>query len=160
VEQAESWERGLDGDGDASSLAWAGLMDRIADACESLDEWPTQVGAGVYAAIDYFVEEPLSARALMAVPGSSSFGEPFLCLIRRVTQLLGEAVPLQARPRSDTPAGVIAGVGLLVGEHVRTGRGERLLAMRPELHLLLLLPFLDFERAKEWVALLDDRQAS
>lgn len=160
MEQAGGWERGLEGDGDVSSVALSGLIGRITDSCKSPDEWPTKIGAGVYAAIDYCVEEPALARALLAAPGSSSFAEPFLGLTRRVTQLLEEVVPLRARPRSDTPAGVIAGVGLLVGEHVRAGRWERLLAMRPELHLLILLPFLDFEGAKDWVALLENTHAS
>ena len=44
----------------------------------------------------------------------------------------------------------MAGIVGLVGDHVRVGRLEALEALRPDLVLLALLPYLGFAEAREW----------
>lgn len=139
------------GEGDAPSPALTALVGRIAGSCREAEEWPIKVGAGVYAAVDYLSEEPARARALFAIPDSAAFGAPFRGVVESMSELLEAAVPLQARPAPHLPAAALAGVGLLVEGHVRAGRCDRLPALRPELHLMILLPFLDFDEAKGWV---------
>jgi hypothetical protein len=38
----------------------------------------------------------------------------------------------------------------LVGDHLRIGRVDRLLELRPDLVLLALLPYLGFSEAQRW----------
>ncbi len=149
--QAEVWKRDCGEDGGGISPALRDLVVRIAASCRPTEEWQARVGAGLDAAVDYVVEDPGRARALLSISESSQFGEPFWSFVESMTGMLEEAVPLPARPDSHLPAAAIAGVGLLVEAHVRTERCDRLPVLRPELHLLILLPFLDFAEAKGWV---------
>jgi hypothetical protein len=150
VAQAESGQNEFDVVDDAFAAALGRLVERMVASCTATQAWPSMVGAGLYAAVDFLIEEPEAARTLLTFSGSSHFGEPFRSLIHRMSQLLEDTVPVPARFRPDAPAAMMAGIGLLVGEHVRIGHVDRLAALRPDLHLLILLPFLDFQEAKAW----------
>jgi hypothetical protein len=134
------------------SVALARLVESIEGACgRRLDAWPDTVGIGVYAGIDYIIEAPGPARLLFGVSSESPFGMPFRRLVRRLSGLLEEAVPFEARPSPETAAAAVSGVGLLVGNQVRVGQADRLASLGPELHLLVLLPYLGFAEAKHHV---------
>ncbi|HET8567333.1 MAG TPA: hypothetical protein VFL77_12775 [Solirubrobacterales bacterium] len=137
-------------DGDPFAEALAGLITSIRGACEDANEWPERVGAGLYAGIDFLVQEKEMARVLLDDPDNSRFGEPFRQLVQNMSELLEEDAPVRARPGPGTPAAAIAGVGLVVGDHVRVGRADRLPELCPEMHLMILLPFLSFEEARGW----------
>jgi hypothetical protein len=49
-----------------------------------------------------------------------------------------------------TDEALVAGVVGLVGDHLRIGRVDRLLELRPDLVLLTLLPYLGFSEAQRW----------
>jgi hypothetical protein len=51
---------------------------------------------------------------------------------------------------ASTDEALVAGIVGLVGDHVRIGRVERLAELRPELVLLVLLPYLGFAEAQAW----------
>jgi hypothetical protein len=138
-------------EGDEFSAVLTSLAGRIRSACATTEAWPAKVGVGLYAGIDYLLEDPEDAQFLLSDRRESAFGKGFREVVKKMTDLLSEAVPLLPKPRDGTPAAVVAGVGLVVGEHIRLGRPERLHALRPELHLLMLLPFLPFEEAQRWV---------
>ena len=137
------------------SFALAELVREIRTACAAAEEWPAKVGAGLYAGLDYFAEQPAMGQALLDDAVNSSFASPFRQLVRSMEQLLDETVPLRARPGPAAPAALIAGIGLIVGDYIRLGRPELLSALRAELHLLILLPFLGFGEAKLWADMVE-----
>lgn len=150
MEYGDGWRRQPKTDGDLFAVALSALIERIRAACDEESEWPERVGAGLYAAIEYLSEEEQMARALLADPSSSRFGEPFREWVGAMAQLLDEVVPVEAKPGPQTPAAALAGAGLLVGDCVRFGRLNRLPALCQELHLMILLPFLGFDESKIW----------
>ncbi len=58
--------------------------------------------------------------------------------------------PVERRLPASTDEALVAGIVGLVGDHVRIGRFERLAELRPELVLLVLLPYLGFAEAQAW----------
>jgi hypothetical protein len=142
--------------GDLFATALRGLVRRVEGVCGAGHDWPATVGLGLYAGLDYLTQEPRMASVLVVGPATSRFGEPFRHLVSRMSELLEETVPVQAKPTPDAPAAVIAGVALLVGDCLRAARPDRLLLLRPELHLLILLPFLRLDEAKNWAAAVQD----
>jgi hypothetical protein len=146
--------------GDLFATALAGLLRRIEGGCGSGHDWPAAVGLGLYAGLDYLTQHPRMADVLFVDPAESAFGEPFRQLVKQISGLLKETVPVEAKPTPDAPTAAIAGVTLLVGDCLRGGRPDRLLLLRSELHLLILLPFLGFDEAKTWVAAVEDETRS
>lgn len=150
MQQGRGWQRQPGAEGDPYAIALAELIVRMRSACAETREWPERVGAALYAAVDFFAEERRMALALLDDPSASRFGKPFRNLVHALSQLLEEVVPVAARPGPNSPAAAIAGAGLVVGDCVRWGRLDRLPALCPELHLMILLPYLGFEEAKLW----------
>lgn len=129
----------------------AGLETAIADACASLDEWPAQVAAGVYAGVDFVVGNPEAARELTAIAAPpSEFKSRYESLIGRLAGFLRLRAPHDKRLPGSTDEAVVAGVVGLVGDHLRIGRLDRLAELRPDLVLLTLLPYLGFAEAQRW----------
>lgn len=129
----------------------ANLETAVLDACASEEEWPAQVVAAVYAAIDYAVDHPevVGTFALQIESGGEQIGvyEKF---IGHLAGFLKGNAPVDKRLPGSTDEALIAGVVGLVGDHLRIGRVDRLEELRPDLVLLTLLPYLGFAEAQRW----------
>jgi hypothetical protein len=132
-------------------FALAGLETAVLDACALQSEWPEQIAAGVYAGVDFAIANPAAARAL-TLDGALETD-----CIRQYERVIGRLVgfiqikaPVGTRLPASTDEALVGGIVGLVGDHIRTGRLERLAELRPELVLLTLLPYLGFSEAKRW----------
>lgn len=135
----------------AFPLALADLETAILEACAAEDEWPAQIAAGVYAGVDYAVAHPEVGETLAAdaPPGSDSLRR-YESVIGRLTGFLRARAPVDSRLPGATDEALMAGMVGLVGDHLRIGRIDRLEELRPELVLLVLLPYLGFSESKRW----------
>lgn len=123
----------------------------VAAACQSQEEWPAQVGAGIYAGVEFAIGNPAVVDALLmveTVEKASSSG--YIGTIERLAQLISRDAPERSRLPGTTDEALVAGVVGLVGDHVRVGRLEALEALRPDLVLIALLPYLGFDEARAW----------
>lgn len=123
----------------------------IATACRDQGEWPEQVAAGIYAGVRFSIEHPTIVDALMVLEkaqGPSASG--YTWTIERLARLISRDAPAGSRLPGSTDEALVAGIVGLVGDHVRVGRFENLKALRPDLVLLALLPYLGFAEAREW----------
>lgn len=128
-----------------------GLETAILDACAAREDWPAQIAAGVYAGVDFVVENPAAAQALTAAATSASeYRSRYESLVGRLAGFLRVRAPHERRLPVSTDEAVVAGVVGLVGDHVRIGRLDRLAELRPDLVLLTLLPYLGFAEAQRW----------
>jgi hypothetical protein len=144
-------------------IALAGLETSILDACAASEgEWPAQIAAGVYAAVDFAIAHPDVARSLTldaAVEAESM--RRYEKLIGRLAGFIQVHAPRAARLPTSTDEALVAGIVGLVGDHIRVGRMDRLAELRPELVLLTLLPYLGFVEARGWANRMDrSRSAS
>lgn len=138
-------------------LALANLETAVMEACSGEDEWPAQIAAGIYAGVDYAIAHPEVADTLAsdAAPGVDTLRR-YESVIGRLAGFLRVRTPKVERLPGVTDETLVAGVVGLVGDHLRIGRLDRLEELRPELVLLMLLPYLGFDEAKQWA----DRVAS
>jgi hypothetical protein len=133
----------------AFSLSLAHLEKAVLEACAKEDDWPAQVAAGIYAGVDFAIAHPEVAETL--VPDAVEAGT--MCyerLIGRLAGFLKGTAPQGKRLPGSTDEALVAGVVGLVGDHLRIGRLDRLLELRPDLVLLTLLPYLGFAEAQRW----------
>lgn len=121
------------------------------EACAGEDEWPAQVAAGIYAGVDYAMAHPevVDTLAADAPPGSDNLRR-YESVIGRMTGFLRARAPLETRLPGATDEVLVAGMVGLVGDHLRIGRLDRLEELRPELVLLILLPYLGFSESQKW----------
>jgi hypothetical protein len=132
-------------------LALAGLETAVLTACSAETEWPAQIGAGIYAGVDFAIDNPVVARALMADAASKGGGpQRYERVIGRLAGFIQVKAPIGSRLPGSTDEALVAGVVGLVGDHIRIGRVDRLAELRPELVLLTLLPYLGFSEAQRW----------
>ncbi len=135
----------------ALPLSLANLEAAVLDACAGEDEWPAQIAAGIYAGVDYAIAHPEVADSLVedGRGAADSAGRYEDVIVRFAGFLQGKAPKGQRLPGS-TDEALVAGVVGLVGDHLRIGRMDRLLELRPDLVLLALLPYLGFGEAQRW----------
>lgn len=132
-------------------LAIAGLETAVLDACASEAEWPAQIAAGIYAGVDFAIENPLVARALtLDAATEADYLTRYERVVGRLVGFVQVRAPAERRLPGPADEALMAGMVGLVGDHIRLGRTERLVELRPELVLLTLLPYLGFEEAKGW----------
>ena len=123
----------------------------VASACGRQEEWPRRVAAGIYAGVEYAIEHPAVVDALSVLEGvqvASLSG--YTVTIERLAALISRDAPGGSRLPGSTDEALVAGIIGLVGDHIRVGRLEALEALRPDLVLLALLPYLGFAGAQEW----------
>jgi hypothetical protein len=131
--------------------AFDGLESAVLDACAEAGEWPAQVGAAIYAGVDFAVENPAIARILtIEIEAESGAMSHYERVIRRLAGFIRAKAPVNSRMPVSTDEALVAGIVGLVGDHIRLGRTTRLLELRPELVLLALLPYLGFPEAQRW----------
>jgi len=123
----------------------------VLDACATESEWPAQVAAGVYAGVDFAIANPAVARALtIDAAVEAECIARYERVIGRLVGFIKVKAPARDRLPASTDEALVAGIVGLVGDHIRIGRVDRLAALRPELVLLTLLPYLGFTEAKRW----------
>jgi hypothetical protein len=135
----------------AYPLALANLEAAVLEACATEDDWPGQVAAGIYAGVDYAIAHPELAETLAsdAAPGADSLRR-YETVIGRLAGFLRVRAPVSQRLPGSTDEALVAGMVGLVGDHLRLGRLDRLAELRPDLVLLMLLPYLGFAEAQRW----------
>jgi hypothetical protein len=120
-------------------------------ACKPREEWPAQVAAGIYAGVGFAIDNPSVVDALLVLEttGAASEGS-YTGTIVRLARLISRDAPEGSRLPGSTDEALVAGIVGLVGDHVRVERFQALEALRPDLVLLALLPYLGFAEAREW----------
>jgi hypothetical protein len=123
----------------------------VAAACEHREEWPAKVGAGIYAGVAFAISHPSVVDALLVLErtdqtSASSYTET----LERLAALISRDAPAGSRLPGSTDEALVAGIVGLIGDHVRVGRFAALEALRPDLVLLALLPYLGFAEAQRW----------
>jgi hypothetical protein len=132
-------------------VALAGLEAAVCDACAVEVEWPAQIAAGVYAGVDFAISNPAAARALTVHAATEAESvSRYESVICRFASLIQTTAPSGSRLPGSTDEALVAGIVGLVGDHIRTGRLDRLSELRPDLVLLTLLPYLGFSDAQRW----------
>ena len=136
----------------ASSPALTNLEAAVLDACGREDEWPAQIAAGIYAGVDYAIAHPEVAETLAFDAGRDADTlHRYESVIGRLAGFLRFNAPAADRLPGATDEVLVAGIIGLVGDHLRLDRLDRLQELRPELVLLMLLPYLGFTEAKRCV---------
>jgi hypothetical protein len=141
--------------GEAERQPFGRLLDEleasVAAACEGEREWPAQVAGGIYAGVDFAISHPYVVDALMAMElAERASASGYTVTIERLAALISRDAPAGSRLPGSTDEALVAGIVGLVGDHIRIGRFEVLEALRPDLVLLALLPYLGFDGAREW----------
>jgi hypothetical protein len=127
------------------------LEARVAVACEGRDEWPAKVGAGIYAGVEFAISHPSVADALLVLERTDKGSvSGYTETLERLAALISRDASAGSRLPGSTDEALMAGIVGLVGDHVRLGRFEALEALRPDLVLLALLPYLGFADAQRW----------
>lgn len=133
------------------------LEEVVVGACSGEDEWPAGIAAGVYAGVDFAITHPELVESLsFELEGDSGRIARYEQIIGRFTGFLQAQAPRDKRLPGSSDRALIGGVVGLVGDHLRLGRTDRLHELRPDLVLLVLLPYLGFAEAKVWA----DREPS
>lgn len=122
----------------------------VAEGCQTEEEWPARVSAGIYAGIDFAIENRDVVEWLGVNGGRGYSLRHHQASISRLAGLLRARVPNDREPPVVTGETLIGGLVFLVGEELRAGRVDRLRELRPEFVLLTLLPYLGFEDARRW----------
>ena len=136
------------------SGALGGLEAAVLGACAVEGDWPAQVAAAIYAGVDFAIANPAIVQALVLDPGTEiEAASPYERLVSGLADLLRAKAPTEGRLPVSTDEALVAGIVGLVGDHVRLGRVDRLVELRPELVLLTLLPYLGFAEARRWANL-------
>ena len=132
-------------------LALAHLETAVLGACAVEEEWPGRVAAGIYAGVDYAIANPEVAETLAsdAGPGVDTLRR-YETVIGRLAGFLRARAPISDRLPGSTDEALVAGIVGLAGDHLRLGRLDRLAELRPDLVLLMLLPYLGFDEAQRW----------
>lgn len=148
-------------DGGELPVALAGLETAVLDACAGAGDWPAQIAAGICAGVDFAIANPTVARELIAdataTPGCLQRYER---VVGRLAGFIQVKAPLGTRLPPSTDEALVAGIVGLVGDHIRIGRVDRLAELRPELVLLILLPYLGFSEAQRWANEVDRSSAN
>lgn len=128
--------------------ALARLEAILIEACAGPGEWPAQIAAGIYAGVDFVIDNPASMRVelLDRIDEFSLYNG----VVARFAKLIRLRAPVQGRLPGATDEALVASIVGLVGDHVRLDRLDRLAELRPELVLLTLLPYLGFADAQHW----------
>jgi hypothetical protein len=133
----------------AFPVALAKLESAVLDACAGEAEWPAQIAAGIYAGIDYAIAHPEVADSLVDEGASvAENARLYESVIGRLAGFIRVKAPEGQRLPGSTDEALVSGVVGLVGDHLRVGRVDRLLELRPDLVLLTLLPYLGFAEAR------------
>ncbi len=123
----------------------------VAAACRPREEWPAQVAAGIYAGVGFAIDHPAVVDALLVLETTETASSSrYSGTLEGLARLISRDAPEGSRLPGSTDEVLVAGIVGLIGDHLRVGRFEALEALRPDLVLLALLPYLGFDEAREW----------
>jgi hypothetical protein len=132
------------------------LEEAVLGACSLEAEWPAQIAAGIYAGVDFAIANPGVLDGFYSELESEAGNVArYEVLIHRFTGFLQSRAPQEERLPGSTDTALVGGVFGLVGDHLRLGRTDRLVELRSDLVLLVLLPYLGFAEAKGWADRVD-----
>jgi hypothetical protein len=132
------------------------LEEVVLRACDAESDWPARIAAGIYAGVDFAVAHPGVVDGLYSdLEDEAGNIARYEQIIVRFTGFLQSRAPIDERLPGSTDTALVGGIIGLVGDHLRLGRGDRLVELRPDLVLLVLLPYLGFAEAKSWVDRVD-----
>jgi hypothetical protein len=135
----------------APGVELADLEEAVLGACRAEAEWPARIAAGVYAGVDFAILNPEVLEAISSsLESEAERLVGYEALIGRLTGFLQIEAPSGTRLPGSTDQALVGGIVGLVGDHLRLGRADRLVELRPDLVLLVLLPYLGFAEAKRW----------
>jgi hypothetical protein len=135
----------------ASGVEFAELEEAVLGACRVETDWPARIGAGIYAGVDFAILNPAVADVIPSdLESEAERDERYEAVIGRLTGFLQAEAPIGRRLPGSTDAALIGGVFGLVGDYLRLGRTDRLAELKPDLVLLVLLPYLGFAEAQSW----------
>jgi hypothetical protein len=139
--------------------AIARIESAVVDACDQSVEWPARITAGIGAALDFMIANPVAARALTidsrsAGTGGTGQDGDYAEMIGRFAALLGAGAPRADRLPASSDRSVVAVIAAIVSCHVRAGTVDQLGKGDPNLVFLALLPYLGFAEASRWSAAL------
>lgn len=118
----------------------------LLDACGGETQWAGGVAAAIYAGVDYAIAHPEAAKRLVPVYAPEDYERA----IGRIVGFLRAKAPVDQRLPGSADETLVRGIVGLVVDHLRVGRVDRLKELRPELVLLMLLPYLGFSEAQGW----------
>ena len=127
------------------------LEEVVLGACSTEAEWPARIAAAIYAGVDFAIAHPEIVESFASkLESEAERAARYQQIIGRFTGYLQSQAPRDERLPGSTDAALVGGVFGLVGDHLRLDRGDRLAELRPDLVLLVLLPYLGFAEAKTW----------
>jgi hypothetical protein len=113
------------------------------------------VAAGICAVLDFAAENPETARALAIESRLTDFDSGYVPMIEQFSDLLAAHVPADLDVVASTEQALVGGIVMVVADHLRSGRLDRLAQLAPELVYFTLLPYLGFDEAKRWADSVD-----
>ncbi len=132
-------------------VALVGLETAMLDAYAGQVEWPAQIAAAVYAGVDFAIVRPVVIEPIAVnASGNTDSKALYGYVIARWAGFVRSGAPQRSPRAGSTDEALVAGIVGLVGDHIRVGRLDRLAELRPELVLLVLLPYLGFHEAQSW----------
>lgn len=132
------------------------LEEVVLGACDGEAEWPARIAAGIYAGVDFAISHPEVIESFWSdLEDEAGNIARYERIISRFTGFLQSRAPIGKRLPGSTDTALVGGVIGLVGDHLRLGRADRLVELRPDLVLLVLLPYLGFAEAKSWADRVD-----
>ncbi len=128
----------------AFEVARLRLRRAVLVACPPGAEWQQRVAVAIYAVLDFAVAEPAAIRALTrdALLQRPAGPERFLELTTEFAELLRSTAPADAQLPDSTEQALIGAIAMVITDHLRDGRLDRLRAAGTELVELVLQPYL------------------
>ena len=127
------------------------LHSAVHAACPPEAEWPARVAAAIRAVLDFAAADPAAIRVLTvdALLQRPPGPDRFLALLAEFASLLRAAVPVDARLPDSTEQALVGAVAMIITDHLRAGRLDRLHDSAPELIELSLQPYLGRAEARQ-----------
>lgn len=143
-------------DPDALESVLADMESAIVASCATQSEWPARIAAGINAAIEFTIANPVAARKLAVDSRAVELreGSVYPEMIQRFAALLGAGAPRSERLPASSDESIIWVIAAIVGCHVRAGTVDSLAEGDPDLVFLALLPYVGFAEACRWSATL------
>jgi hypothetical protein len=135
------------------------LQVAVARGCAAGSEafWASRCAGGIRAALSFAIANPNAARALIdSRAAEPEGGENYRELIDRFSAQLSECAPRDERLPLSSEEALIGSIAGVVSGCLHSGSPDRLDELAPYLIYLALLPYVGFEEAWRWSALLDE----
>jgi hypothetical protein len=121
-------------------------------ACPPQGEWPERVVAAIRATLDFAAADPAAATVLTrdALTQRPDGPDRFLELTGQFAEQLRVLAPRDPRLPDSTERAVVGAVAMVIVDHLRSGRLDRLRECGPDLVELSLRPYRGRAAARRW----------